>query len=61
MGLEDITVRKYISHLLAHFNLRRRTELIVMLANNGIKLGTPPVTDPALDRSMPAAGLQATD
>jgi DNA-binding NarL/FixJ family response regulator len=22
MGLEDITVRKYTSHLLAHFNLR---------------------------------------
>ncbi|TFE44077.1 response regulator transcription factor [Paraburkholderia dipogonis] len=40
MGLEDITVRKYISHLLAHFNLRRRTELIVMLAEKGITLGT---------------------
>jgi DNA-binding NarL/FixJ family response regulator len=49
MGLEDITVRKYVSHLLAHFNLRRRTELIVMLADKGIKLGVPPVTDPALD------------
>jgi DNA-binding CsgD family transcriptional regulator len=62
MGLEDITVRKYISHLLAHFNLRRRTELIVMLADRGIKLGVPPVTDPALDRSLPAAGgTQPTD
>jgi DNA-binding NarL/FixJ family response regulator len=40
MGLEDITVRKYISHLLTHFNLRRRTELIVMLADKGITLGT---------------------
>jgi DNA-binding NarL/FixJ family response regulator len=61
MGLEDITVRKYVSHLLAHFNLRRRTELIVMLANSGIKLGVPPVTDPALDRSLPAVGGQPTD
>ena len=52
MGLEDITVRKYVSHLLAHFNLRRRTELIVMLADRGIKLGVPPVTDPALDRAL---------
>ena len=60
MGLEDITVRKYISHLLAHFNLRRRTELIVMLADRGIKLGVPPVTDPALDRSLPAAGGHPT-
>ncbi|MFM0741970.1 response regulator transcription factor [Paraburkholderia xenovorans] len=61
MGLEDITVRKYVSHLLAHFNLRRRTELIVMLANSGIKLGVPPVTDPALDRNLPDAGPQSTD
>ena len=60
MGLEDITVRKYISHLLAHFNLRRRTELIVMLADSGIKLGVPPVTDPAHDQSLPAAGGHAT-
>lgn len=60
MGLEDITVRKYISHLLAHFNLRRRTELIVMLADRGIKLGVPPVTDPALDRSLPAPGGHPT-
>lgn len=61
MGLEDITVRKYISHLLAHFHLRRRTELIVMLADKGIKLGVPPVTDPAHDRLMPAAGRQRND
>jgi DNA-binding NarL/FixJ family response regulator len=60
MGLEDITVRKYISHLLAHFNLRRRTELIVMLADRGIKLGAPPVTDPALDRSLRAVGGDPT-
>ncbi|MGF6505528.1 response regulator transcription factor [Paraburkholderia sp. 32] len=60
MGLEDITVRKYISHLLAHFNLRRRTELIVMLADRGIKLGVPPVTDPAHDKSLPAVGRQRT-
>lgn len=50
MGLEDITVRKYISHLLAHFNLRRRTELIVMLADKGITLGIPSVTSPSPDR-----------
>jgi DNA-binding NarL/FixJ family response regulator len=50
MGLEDITVRKYISHLLAHFNLRRRTELIVMLADKGIALGTLPFTDPSRER-----------
>jgi DNA-binding NarL/FixJ family response regulator len=61
MGLEDITVRKYVSHLLAHFNLRRRTELIVMLADKGIKLGAPPVTDPAYDRSPSAVGQQRTD
>jgi DNA-binding NarL/FixJ family response regulator len=61
MGLEDITVRKYVSHLLAHFNLRRRTELIVMLADRGIKLGVPPVTDPAHDRSLSAVGRQRTD
>ncbi|WP_299714618.1 helix-turn-helix transcriptional regulator [Caballeronia sp.] len=58
MGLEDITVKKYVSHLLAHFNLRRRTELIVMLADKGIKLGVLPVTDPAHDRVMPAAEQQ---
>ncbi|CAL8479851.1 response regulator [Caballeronia sp. S22] len=58
MGLEDITVRKYISHLLAHFNLRRRTELIVMLADKGIKLGTLPVTDPSRDRDSSADGRQ---
>jgi DNA-binding NarL/FixJ family response regulator len=61
MGLEDITVRKYVSHLLAHFNLRRRTELIVMLADKGIKLGVLPVTDPAHDRIMPAAERQRND
>jgi DNA-binding NarL/FixJ family response regulator len=61
MGLEDITVRKYVSHLLTHFNLRRRTELIVMLADRGIKLGVPPVTDPAHDRSLSAVGQQRTD
>jgi DNA-binding NarL/FixJ family response regulator len=61
MGLEDVTVRKYVSHLLAHFNLRRRTELIVMLADKGIKLGVPPVTDPAHDRSPSAVGQQRTD
>jgi DNA-binding NarL/FixJ family response regulator len=52
MGLEDVTVRKYISHLLAHFNLRRRTELIVMLADKGIRLGTPPLTDPRNDQPL---------
>ncbi|MFM0221265.1 MULTISPECIES: response regulator [Paraburkholderia] len=61
MGLEDITVRKYISHLLAHFNLRRRTELIVMLADRGIKLGVPPVTDPSHDRRLSSVGWQRTD
>jgi DNA-binding NarL/FixJ family response regulator len=61
MGLEDITVRKYVSHLLAHFNLRRRTELIVMLADRGIKLGVPPVTDPAHDRGLSAVERQRTD
>jgi DNA-binding NarL/FixJ family response regulator len=61
MGLEGITVRKYVSHLLAHFNLRRRTELIVMLADKGIKLGVPPVTDPAHDRSLSAVGQPRTD
>jgi DNA-binding NarL/FixJ family response regulator len=61
MGLEDVTVRKYVSHLLAHFHLRRRTELIVMLADKGIKLGVPPVTDPAHDRSLSAVGRQRTD
>ena len=50
MGLEDVTVRKYISHLLAHFELRRRTELIVMLADRGITLGIPSVTDSLSDR-----------
>jgi DNA-binding NarL/FixJ family response regulator len=58
MGLEDITVRKYVSSLLAHFNLRRRTELIVMLADRGIRLGVPPVTDPAVDRSLVADDRQ---
>lgn len=56
MGLEDITVRKYISHLLAHFDVRRRTELIVMMADKGITLGVPPVTHPSPDRDRPAAG-----
>ncbi|MGA3249299.1 MAG: response regulator transcription factor [Paraburkholderia sp.] len=55
MGLEDITVRKYISHLLAHFNLRRRTELIVMLAEKGITLGTLSVTDRSRDRNSSSA------
>jgi DNA-binding NarL/FixJ family response regulator len=61
MGLEDITVRKYVSHLLAHFNLRRRTELIVMLADKGIRLGVPPVTDPALDRGLSPVERPRTD
>lgn len=61
MGLEDITVRKYISHLLAHFNLRRRTELIVMLADKGITLGTLSVTDPSRDRDSPSVGRQRND
>ncbi|GJH13638.1 response regulator transcription factor [Caballeronia novacaledonica] len=55
MGLEDITVRKYVSNLLQHFNVRRRTELIVALAESGIRLGTPPVTDPAHDRRLPTS------
>ncbi|MGV7245726.1 response regulator [Caballeronia sp. M23-90] len=49
MGLEDITVRKYVSQLLAHFNVRRRTELIVLLANNQVSFGPPPLSQPALD------------
>lgn len=61
MGLEDITVRKYVSNLLAHFDLRRRTELIVMLAEKGIKLGVPPVTDPAQDRSLSTIGRPRAD
>ncbi|MFM0021042.1 response regulator [Paraburkholderia azotifigens] len=60
MGLEDITVRKYISHLLAHFNLRRRTELIVMLADRGVTLGTLTVTDPSPDRDSSADERQRT-
>lgn len=52
MGLEDVTVRKYISNLLAHFHLRRRTELIVMLADQGIKLGDPLVTAPRHDATV---------
>lgn len=60
MGLEDITVRKHISHLLAHFNLRRRTELIVMLAEKGITLGTLSVTDPSQDRESPSVVRQRT-
>lgn len=60
MGLEDITVRKYISHLLAHFNLRRRTELIVMLADKGITLGTLSVTVPSLDRGSSSDERQRT-
>jgi DNA-binding NarL/FixJ family response regulator len=55
MGLEDVTVRKYISHLLEHFNLRRRTELIVMLADRGIKLGAPPLTVPEPDKMCSVA------
>lgn len=55
MGLEDITVRKYVSNLLQHFNVRRRTELIVTLAESGIRLGAPPITDPAHDRRLQAA------
>ncbi len=58
MGLEDITVRKYISHLLAHFNLRRRTELIVMLADKGITLGTLHVTDPSRERDSASVERQ---
>jgi DNA-binding NarL/FixJ family response regulator len=58
MGLEDITVRKYISHLLAHFNMRRRTELIVMLADKGITLGALPVSAPSRDPAPPAAALR---
>jgi DNA-binding NarL/FixJ family response regulator len=60
MGLEDITVRKYISHLLAHFNLRRRTELIVMLADKGVTLGTLSVTDPSRDRGSSSDERQRT-
>jgi DNA-binding NarL/FixJ family response regulator len=60
MGLEDITVRKYISHLLAHFNLRRRTELIVMLADKGITLGILSVTDPSQDRESSSVEPQRT-
>jgi two-component system nitrate/nitrite response regulator NarL len=32
MGVEDITIRKYVSHLLARFNVHRRTELIAMMS-----------------------------
>jgi hypothetical protein len=53
-------VRKYISHLLAHFNLRRRTELIVMLADRGVTLGTLTVTDPSPDRDSSADERQRT-
>lgn len=60
MGLEDITVRKYISHLLAHFNLRRRTELIVMLAEKGITLGTLSVTDHPRDPDASSAERSRT-
>jgi len=59
--VRGLPVRKYVSHLLAHFNLRRRTELIVMLADRGIKFGVPPVIDPAHDRSLSAVGRQRTD
>jgi DNA-binding NarL/FixJ family response regulator len=58
MRLEDITVRKYISHLLAHFNLRRRTELIVMLADKGITFGTLSDTGPSPDPDSSSDGRQ---
>jgi DNA-binding NarL/FixJ family response regulator len=61
MRLEDVTVRKYISRLLEHFHVRRRTELIVTLADKGIKLGPPPLTDPGCDRTISdAAGRNST-
>ena len=47
MQVEDITVRKYVSHLLAHFNVKRRTELIVYCAKNGIISGPPMRDTPA--------------
>jgi two-component system nitrate/nitrite response regulator NarL len=46
MGVEDITIRKYVSSLLAHFNVRRRTELIVYVAKSGIRLGPPEISSP---------------
>lgn len=46
MGVEDITIRKYVSSLLAHFNVRRRTELIVYVAKSGIRLGPPEISPP---------------
>ncbi|RFU49710.1 response regulator transcription factor [Paraburkholderia sp. DHOC27] len=61
MRLEDITVRKYISHLLEHFRVRRRTELIVLLADQGIKLGPPPLTEPAQDRTLSGAPAKESD
>ncbi|OTP71776.1 Nitrate/nitrite response regulator protein [Caballeronia sordidicola] len=37
MGVEDITIRKYVSHLLARFNVHRRTELIAMMSGHGTR------------------------
>jgi two-component system nitrate/nitrite response regulator NarL len=37
MGVEDITIRKYVSHLLARFNVHRRTELIAMMSDHGTR------------------------
>jgi two-component system, NarL family, nitrate/nitrite response regulator NarL len=53
MGVEEITVRKYVSTLLAHFNVRRRTELIVYVAKSGICLGTPEPRSPDADLTHP--------
>jgi two-component system, NarL family, nitrate/nitrite response regulator NarL len=53
MGVEDITIRKYVSSLLAHFNVRRRTELIVYVAKSGIRLGPPEISPPDQGMSYP--------
>jgi DNA-binding NarL/FixJ family response regulator len=45
--------KKHVSDLLAHFQVMSRAQLIVLIAQQGITLGTPAPSDPAADLSEP--------
>lgn len=39
-------VKKHVSDLLAHFQVMSRTQLMALMARNGVRFGTPELSDP---------------
>ena len=46
LGISAPVVKKHVSDLLAHFQVVSRTQLVAYIAEHGIFLGPPELSDP---------------